>query len=366
MKIIERLFTLAIFRATGMVLFGFLGLFIFLDFIREIEDVSPTGYRLQYAIAFVLLNSVRQLYDILPVAVLIGTVYCCANWAKTSEFVILRACGFSPLQAIKLLLRIGLILVAVLLVIGEWIAPIASESAVQIKQSFRNANYSRDLLSGAWIRDINTGDSSSLVINVARLLPGDIFKGWTLFRYSADKRLVDDIRAESGTFSKSGQWTLHNVSLRHYPQTGNDSIRMQKLDQLTLNSSVSPALLNTVFRDPDYMNLVDLVRYVVFLAQNKQDSNRYQAAIWRKLNYPSSLLVMLLLALPFAYTPNRREGVSGQVFIGVMIGISFVLVSQMSLNFGLLQSWSPFFISVTPTLAYLALALVAIYWVGYR
>jgi lipopolysaccharide export system permease protein len=62
---------------------------------------------------------------------------------------------------------------------------------------------------------------------------------------------------------------------------------------------------------------------------NGQSSQRYEIEFWRKVFYPLSCLVMVVLALPFAYLHFRTRFISGYVFIGVMAGISFFLLNNL-------------------------------------
>ena len=57
-----------------MVLLGFLGLFAFFDLIRELDDVGKLDYKLQHALAFVALGLPSHVYEVMPVAALIGCI----------------------------------------------------------------------------------------------------------------------------------------------------------------------------------------------------------------------------------------------------------------------------------------------------
>ena len=86
---------------------------------------------------------------------------------------------------------------------------------------------------------------------------------------------------------------------------------------------VSVALLR-----PDRMRTLDLFDYIRHLDANGQTAQRYEIEFWRKVFYPLSCLVMIVLALPFAYLHFRQSGITTYVFGGVMIGISFFLLEQ--------------------------------------
>jgi lipopolysaccharide export system permease protein len=76
---------------------------------------------------------------------------------------------------------------------------------------------------------------------------------------------------------------------------------------------------------------------------------------------------MVALALPFAYLHARAGSVSFKVFGGIMLGISFVLLNNLSGHVGNLQGWSPWVAAAAPSALYLLLSMAAFTWlVRYR
>ncbi|OYU72980.1 MAG: LPS export ABC transporter permease LptG, partial [Burkholderiales bacterium PBB5] len=78
-------------------------------------------------------------------------------------------------------------------------------------------------------------------------------------------------------------------------------------------------------------------------------------------------VVMVALALPFAYLHARAGGVSYKVFGGIMLGISFVLLNNASGYLGLLRNWTPWMAAAAPSGLYLLISMGAFAWlVRYR
>ena len=115
------------------------------------------------------------------------------------------------------------------------------------------------------------------------------------------------------------------------------------------------------------MSTVDLWRYAQHLTGQEQAAQRHAIQFWKKALYPLACLVMVGLALPFAYLHARGGGVSFKVFGGIMLGISFVLLNNISSHLGLLQNWTPWVAAAMPSVVYLLLSLAAFSWlVRYR
>ena len=115
------------------------------------------------------------------------------------------------------------------------------------------------------------------------------------------------------------------------------------------------------------MSTLDLWRYIGHLADNEQTAQVQKIQFWKRALYPFACLVMVGLALPFAYLNARSGGVSLKVFVGIMLGVSFVLLNNVFRHLGLLGNWTPWIVAAAPGAFYLLLSLAAFSWlVRYR
>jgi lipopolysaccharide export system permease protein len=117
---------------------------------------------------------------------------------------------------------------------------------------------------------------------------------------------------------------------------------------------------------PDRMRTWELFKYMRHLASNNQNAQRYEIEFWRKVFYPLSCLVMLVMALPFAYLHFRSGQIAGYVFGGVLAGVSFWLLNNLFSFAGNLQNWQPWLTSAAPALIYSAISLLAFWWMVLR
>ena len=115
------------------------------------------------------------------------------------------------------------------------------------------------------------------------------------------------------------------------------------------------------------MSTVELWRYSRHLTNQEQAAQRHSIQFWKKALYPLACLVMVALALPFAYLSARRGGISYKVFGGIMLGISFVLLNNVAGHLGVLREWTPWIAAAAPSILYLLLSMAAFTWlVRYR
>ncbi|HVK96158.1 MAG TPA: LptF/LptG family permease, partial [Noviherbaspirillum sp.] len=133
MKVLHRYVSSEIVMAVSFALAAFLALFAFFDLIGELPDVGRGGYRLQHAFLYVAMGLPGYVYDLMPIAALIGTIYTLAQLGARSEFTIMRASGLSTAMAGWMLAKVGIVFVINTFLFGEVIAPATSEMGERLK-----------------------------------------------------------------------------------------------------------------------------------------------------------------------------------------------------------------------------------------
>src|SRR3954471_15894741 len=136
MRTVRRLFYADIVSSVAFVALAFLSLFFFIDFVDELGNVGSRGYTALNAAAFSLLLMPGHLYELVPIAVLIGAIYALARLAQTSQYTILRTGGLGPGRALWLLASLALVFGAFTFVIGDYVAPFAARIGNQLRASF--------------------------------------------------------------------------------------------------------------------------------------------------------------------------------------------------------------------------------------
>jgi lipopolysaccharide export system permease protein len=102
------------------------------------------------------------------------------------------------------------------------------------------------------------------------------------------------------------------------------------------------------------------------LGNNAQKTSRFEIAFWNKVFYPLAVLVMMVLALPFAHFQRRQGGIGFRIFSGTMIGLSFFLLGRLFSNLGVLNDWPPLFSAVFPLAFFSSLAVAMLWWIERR
>lgn len=354
------------FTAVAFVTVGFLALFFFFDLIDELRSVGrnePDSYQVSHALLRVVLGIPSNMYELLPITVLIGTIYIMARLAQNSEFTIMRTSGVSPQWALKTLLSLGVVFTILTFVVGDYVAPIADKAAQRLK--FQHMGRLTSGTTGAWLKERQ--DDQSVAVNVRALSTQGGLLDIRIFQFDANGLLLSQTRADSANVEPS-HWTLHNVQHSEFSHNSTQSVMVQHMNQpeRIWTTSITADMVAAALIKPDKMATWDLFQYIRHLDANQQSAQKYKIGFWRKVFYPLSCLVMVVLALPFAYLHFRSGGIAAYVFGGVMAGISFFLLNNVFGYAGNLQNWSPWLTAAAPGLIYSMLSLTAFSWLVLR
>jgi lipopolysaccharide export system permease protein len=343
-----------IYGAVGFVLFAFLALFAFFDLIAELRDLGNGGYQLRQIFTVVALWIPGHAYELSPVAVLIGTLYVLAHLSSSSEYTVMRAAGLSPGRAGMALLKVGLAFVVATFAIGEWIAPYSEEAAQKVRMDAMQSLIGGSLNSGLWFKDERS------FINVREAREVNVLGGVRIYEFDSTYHLRQVTEAARGEYAGAGRWRLLGVAQTSFGPSGPKTARYAEADW---RSAVNPDLLNVLIVSPERMSAWKLYKYLQHLAGNRQKTERYEIALWKKLFYPLATLVMMAIALPFAYMHARSGMVGIKVFFGIMLGIFFHMLNSLFSHVGLLKEWPPVAAAAVPSVLFLATAILMMLWI---
>jgi lipopolysaccharide export system permease protein len=377
MKTLRRYLWKEIATATGFMLFALLSLFTFFDLVAQLDEIGQRGFKLRHALSYVAFTLPSRTYEVMPIAALIGTIYALSKLAANSEFTIMRVSGMSTRRLLLSLFGVGMMMVAITFLLGEVVSPPSERLAQQTRLKARGGQISvRDFRSGVWVRDVVKEPDGSIgayrFINVRQVSPDVGTKGWRILEFDDDYRLLSVITGDTGTYVPGVGWELTDVVETKVPRIApgaaltESRTEVTKLPTFTWHSELKPDIFGVLLVQPERMAGWDLAQYIRHLAENRQQTERYEIAFWGKLFYPWAVLVMMALALPFAYLHVRAGGVSFKIFAGVMLGVAFYGMNKLFAHIGLLNTWPPVVVAALPSLVVLSLAFGALYWIERR
>lgn len=368
MKTLGRLIHAEVFSAVAFVTLGFLALFSFFDFVDQLPSVGKAGalsdYKLPQAASYVALLIPNHLYELLPITVLIGTIFVMTRLAQSSEFTILRTSGLGPWRALRTLLVTGVTFVVVTFAIGDYLAPWADKTAQLLKARFEGALTVGQ--TGAWLREKQA--YAQFAVNVTAIESDGSMRGVRIFEFDNQNLLVSMTRAPKAEFGPNDDWLLKDAQRTEFQVRSSLSSKISRSTTATQRwpTEITAEMVSAAVLKPERMSTIDLFQYIRHLNANGQSAERYEIEFWKKVFYPLSCLVMVVLALPFAYLHFRNEGISIYVFGGVMAGISFFFLNNVFGYVGELRHWIPWIAAALPGMIYSIISLTAFAWLVLR
>jgi lipopolysaccharide export system permease protein len=356
MSILFRYIARELLAASLLALLALTGLFSFFDFISELSNAHSEAYTPLVASLFVVMNIPGKLYELVPLAVLVGGMFAWNRLALNSEFSVMRSGGLSTSRLVVWMSALGLAIGVATLLFGEYVTPYAERAAQQLKIRATSGVVAQEFRTGLWAKDGRT------FINIRELRPDASLVGVHLYEFDASFNLKVMRRADTAQW-QDGKWML-----RHVMQTqveANATRTSLQPDQAWI-STVTPDLLAVLMVVPERMATTALYSYIQHLEENLQDSKRYRIAFWGKLAYPVAVPVMLVLALVFAFHPPRQGGTGGRLLTGILIGLGFYLSSRLAGQIGLLQDWPAAAPAIIPILVFGLAAIAAFWWIERR
>jgi len=294
----------------------------------------------------------------------------------------MRAAGMSRYMALRSIIGIGVVLAILTALAGEWVAPVAEQLAQKLRLNVLGTSQGGTFRSGLWIKDsVKDGSGQPLrlrFVNIGHLTPDGSMERVEIHEFDPGFRLSSVIRAASGAYrpqqeGATGQrsaWTLADVEQTRFEVAGGTSgvealrARLDRSAEMVWESDLNPGILAVLTIAPDRMSAWSLWRYTRHLIDNGQNADRYALALWKKIVYPVAIIVMLMLALPFAYLQARAGGIGLKLFLGVMLGVGFYFMNGLFSNLGLLNTWPPWLAVSIPSLVAFGVALAMLGRVG--
>ena len=353
MKILDRYLIGTVLLYSAMVLGVLLTLGGLLVFIGQQDDIGTGDYGAADALLYSLLSLPQQAFELMPIAVLIGTLLGLGALARGSELVVVRAAGVSVVRTAAAVAVGGLIILLVTVALGEFIAPPLQKFARQQRAFSKFADVSFAGSGSAWIKD---GDT---MISVQEQTGDQLFGGVFVFRFEGPQRLLSVGQARTATVEPgTREWKLLGYRETRFEQ---EQVASSAEERAIITTRVDPGFLGLAVSEPRQLPWLGLYRLIQHLRANGLEIETYEFAFWSRIARTCAILVVALLAVPFAFGPLRTSGAGARMVIGVLIGVAFFLVQRTLESGAIVFDLDPILLAWVPTalLAVITTLLIA-------
>lgn len=328
---------------TALMLLAFVMLFAVFNIIGLIGQVGKGEFNVVAMFIYIFLLIPNYAYLLMPLAILIGVMLAMLNLVNYSEYAIIRTSGVSLRKIMFILLSYGALFTLFTFILGELVAPVANNYAQIYKKTKTHEVVSTQLHSGIWSKD---GDDT--FINIKQIMPDSTISGVNILKYNNKLQLQQYLVAEQGHYDiNKNVWVLPKVV--QYDYTGINIIRSESSNYYW-KTTLEPKYFSVLVITPEEMSALGLLKYMTHLSLNHQSIQRYNIAFWGKLMYPIACISMTLIALAFIPNNRRNINLSGKLFVGILIGISFFFATRLIGFLAFLFHWNAILSAITPTL----------------
>ncbi|MCH7329917.1 LPS export ABC transporter permease LptG [Acinetobacter modestus] len=310
---------------------------ILFTYLGELGSLKPT-YNAWQAFLYVIWGAPSYLYDILPVAALIGSVLGLGALASNSELIVMRSVGISLWRIVGWVMRSALLLIVLSFVLSEWVIPYTNEKAQSIKKQRSVAALGE--VKGYWSREgqrfiyIDYANSQGQLRNIQAI------------DFDQNYRLQSFVTAEKGQFLKDGQWTLEKSHQVDLLAQGN-AIKTDH-EQQALGLALQPKYVHMVTLDPDDLSPSQLISFMQYLSEYSQVPKTYELAFWKKITSPFALITLVLIACSFIFGPLRQQSMGFRLVIALFTGLGFFYLQDFLGYASLVYAPSPAWFVLLP------------------
>ena len=333
-------------KVLALAFFGLLGIFYvstFIDLSDKLFKGTTTGAML---VQYLYFATPQFVLFIVPLSVLITAMVVIGVITKSSELVVMKACGISLYRAAAPLLAYAVLASGLMFLLQEQVLAYANRRAEAIRHEIRGGSpRTFDVVNRKWLvaRD---GDVYNYLFYDPRKKE---LNGLSIFQFdqTGASFAARTYVAQASWDPEKGRtrWRGSSGWIREFTPTGDTrSFALFPGRELRLER---PEYFATESPDADRMTYLQLRRYISDLRASGFNVVPQTVALYRKISFPFVTVIMTLIAVPFAVTTGRR----GALY-GIAVGIVLAVVYWMTTNaFGaigsagmlapMLAAWAP-------------------------
>lgn len=328
---------------TGVFL-GMLSIVFILDYV---ELIRRAGTRPEATLLVLLeMAALKQPYmaqQIMPFAILFGTMMAFWRLTRSNELVVARAAGISAWQFLTPPLMGAFLIGIVVVTLFNPIASVMQASYEQLDNRIMHGGGDQLTLtrSGLWLRQSDDRGNHAIVHADGFVDKQRALQNVMILFLANDTRLVKRLDAKKALLGE-GVWNVID---------GNEwepDKPLQPFDRIDVATNLTSRKIQDSFASPETMSFWELPGFIGLLDSSGFSSQRHRLYFNALLARPFLYAAMVLIAASFSLRMQRRGGVTLMIAAGVASGFALYFVSDVVFALGLsatipivLAAWTP-------------------------
>jgi len=343
MKINDQYLLKTLTSYTLTVLFVWLCIYSFFNFLEEINSVGKADYTSIKAMKYIALKMPDVIHNHATSIILVGFVLGMGHLSTTNQLVVLRISGISIFKITFFSIKVSLLFIFFTIIIGEIVAPWSNQYAEKQRSSALGISSISLNQDGFWIKD------GKKFINVKQNLDGKLFLGVNIFEVGSSNLLNKIIKAENAEFDVNNL-QLKNVDVYKIDNLKNiDNIETENIQKMSKSVSFDKELIEDLKKSPEDLTTWKVIKQIEYLSDNNLRSDFFEIELYKRLIKPFTLITMIMIGMLFVFGSNRSATLGRKIFFGVAIALAFEMFGRLSNAFAIGFNVNPIMISILPT-----------------
>jgi len=299
-------------------------------------------------LAVVLLDMPWELYDILPLFVILGSVALFVRLSRSSELVVVRAAGRSALHGLLGPVCVALLIGILGVAVGNPIVAATSKRVHDLELLYRGGETASLAISseGLWLRQGGPEGQTVIFAQSASSDLGTLYEP-SFLDFGPDGTPQRRIKAGAAQLG-DGEWRMRDVKIWDLTTDGNPEAEAQRRDTLTIASDLTQQRIIDGFGRPRYISVWDLPDFIGELEASGFSARRYAVWFQSELTRPVFFAALVLMSAAFTIRHARGANMGLMVLFAVIIGFGLHYVRNFAQILGesgqipvALAAWAP-------------------------
>jgi len=314
-----------------LVLAAFVLLMLIFTFFDLMGSILHNHIDLVTVGAYLLNLTPSMLYQLAPLAVLIGVLVTFGVLNRNSEVVAIKAAGISLYRLVIPIVAIAAMVAVCLFLFDQYYLPQANRRQEALRNTIKGRPAQTYLHpEQQWIfGEPNPGEPGRIFYYQFFDPARNEFGNVTIFEFQPSTfELTQRIFAARVYWdADAGLWRFQNgwvTSFRDADVTGFRRFREATFSEI----HEQPGYFKKEALQSQEMNFGQLDAYIHDLRQSGFDTMQLRVALWHKVAYPLTAIVMAILAIPFALAMGRRGSLTA-IAVAIAVALAYWVVDDL-------------------------------------
>ncbi|HYM59923.1 MAG TPA: LPS export ABC transporter permease LptG [Thermoanaerobaculia bacterium] len=341
-NILDRYVLREFLRNLALVLISTIALALIISYTELSGDIRDNHIPLQTVLTYYRFMIPQIVNWTLPISVLVSTLVTFGVLAKNNEVTAAKSVGLSLYRVALPIVFIAAIMSIAAYFILDFVLPYSNQRAEQLERTIKGKKTVSAMAQqklwflgkGRYLINFLSYDRRARELSQVQVFE----------LHPTEFRLTRRIYAETAKFDGQG-WVFSKGWVRSF-LADNETTFTPIATPIRLYYGERPEDFETEVKSPDQMTFGQLRRYIENITKAGYAAEELTVKLYEKTSWPFISMVMVLIALPFAFKIGRRGALYG-VGIALVLGIFYWMVFAIFTKFGevgnlpaILSAWS--------------------------